>query len=94
MKIFYVYIMTNVIHTVLYTGVTNDIIRRNFEHKNKLVKGFTEKYNVNKLVYYKEFGTAAEAIAEEKRIKGWTRQKKINLIKSMNPGWRDLSELF
>lgn len=94
MKSFYVYIMTNKIHTVLYTGITKDIIRRNFEHKNKLVKGFTEKYNVNKLVYYKQFGTALEAIAEEKRIKGWTRQKKINLINSLNPEWKDLSASF
>ena len=78
----------------MYTGVTGDIIARNYQHKNKLVKGFTEKYNVNKLVYYKEFGTALEAIAEEKRIKGWTRQKKIDLINSMNPQWRDLSEDF
>ena len=86
--------MTNKIHTVLYTGVTDDIIRRSFEHKNKLVEGFTKKYNVGKLVNYKQFGTAAEAITEEKRIKGWTRQKKINLINALNKGWRDLSELF
>jgi putative endonuclease len=90
MKSFYVYIMTNKWHTVLYTGVTNDIIRRVYEHKNKLVKGFTEKYNVDKLVYYKQLGTAAEAIAEEKRIKGWTRQKKINLINTLNKEWKDL----
>ncbi len=94
MKSFYVYIMTNKLHTVLYVGVTNDIIRRNFEHKNKLAKGFTEKYNVNKLVYYKQFGTALEAIAEEKRIKGWLRIKKINLINSINSEWKDLSDNF
>lgn len=86
--------MTNKIHTVLYTGVTNNIIRRNYEHKNKLVDGFTKKYNVNKLVYFKEFGTVAKAIAEEKRIEGWTRQKKIYLINSVNPGWKDLSDGF
>ena len=94
MKSFYVYIMTNKVHTVLYTGITNDIIRRNYEHKNKLVKGFTEKYNVTKLVYHKQFGTALEAIAEEKRIKGWIRQKKINLINNINPEWKDLSANF
>jgi putative endonuclease len=86
--------MTNKVHTVLYTGVTNNILRRNYEHKNKIVEGFTKKYNVNKLVFYKEFATALEAIAEEKRIKGWTRQKKINLINSINSTWRDLSDDF
>lgn len=94
MKSFYVYIMTNKVHTVLYTGITNSIVNRNYQHKNKLVEGFTKKYNVTKLVYYKEFGTALEAIAEEKRIKGWTRQKKINLINSINPEWKDLSSEF
>lgn len=86
--------MTNKNNTVLFTGITNNIIRRNFEHKNKLVKGFTEKYNVNKLVYFQQFGTALEAIAEEKRIKGWVRQKKINLISNLNPEWKDLSADF
>ncbi len=86
--------MTNKVHTVLYTGITNSIVNRNYQHKNKLVEGFTKKYNVTKLVYYKEFGTALEAIAEEKRIKGWTRQKKINLINSINPEWKDLSSEF
>lgn len=94
MKVFYVYIMTNKIHTVLYTGVTNDIVRRCYEHKNKTTEGFTQRYNVSELVYFQEFGTALDAIAEEKRIKGWTRQKKINLINSKNHFWRDLSELF
>ncbi len=94
MKTFFVYIMTNKVHTVLYTGVTNNILRRNYEHKNKKTEGFTKKYNVTKLVYYNEFATAMEAIAEEKRIKGWTRQKKINLINSINPTWRDLSDDF
>ncbi|MBI5530962.1 MAG: GIY-YIG nuclease family protein [Candidatus Doudnabacteria bacterium] len=94
MKSFFVYIMTNKSHTVLYTGVTNNIVNRSYQHKNKLVKGFTSKYNVTKLVYYKELGTAPEAIAEEKKIKGWVRQKKINLINSLNPDWRDLSLSF
>jgi putative endonuclease len=83
--------MTNKTNTVLYTGITNSIVNRNLQHKNKLVKGFTEKYNVTKLVYFKEYGTVLEAIAEEKRIKGWTRQKKINLINSINSEWKDLS---
>lgn len=86
--------MTNKHHTVLYTGVTNSIIARNYQHKNKLVEGFTKKYNVTKLVYFKEIGTALEAIAFEKKIKGWVRQKKIDLINSLNPKWRDLSEDF
>ncbi len=94
MKSFYVYFMINKIHTVLYTGITNNIVARNYQHKNKLVEGFTKRYNVNKLVYYKQFGTALEAIAEEKRIKGWVRQKKINLINSVNPEWKDLSDDF
>ena len=83
--------MTNKNHTVLYVGITNDIIRRNYEHKNKLVEGFTKKYNINKLVYFEQIGTAPEAIAREKQIKGWLRQKKINLINSINPSWKDLS---
>jgi len=76
----------------LYTGVTNNLERRIFEHKNKLIKGFTSKYNVNKLIWYEEFNSPEEAIAAEKKIKGWTRQKKIDLIKSMNPEFRDLME--
>jgi len=88
-KKYYVYIATNQSNT-LYTGVTNNIRRRMLEHKNKLIKGFTEKYNINKLVFYQEFNNPEEAIAAEKKIKGWTRKKKIELIKSMNPGFRDL----
>jgi len=67
-------------------------LRRIFEHKNHLIEGFTEKYNINKLVYYEMTNDIIEAISREKQIKGWLRQKKIDLIQSMNPTWRDLSE--
>lgn len=91
---YYVYILTNWTNKVLYTGVTNNLERRLYEHKNKLVKGFTEKYNVNKLVYFDSTIDVKAAIAREKQIKGWTRQKKKDLIESMNPQWKDLSESF
>ena len=90
---YYVYIATNKINTVLYTGVTNNLARRIFEHKNKLIKGFTEKYNINKLVYYQLFNSPEEAILAEKKIKGWLRQKKISLIKTINPDFEDLLEM-
>jgi Predicted endonuclease containing a URI domain len=82
--------MTNKSRT-LYTGVTNDLQRRVYEHKNKLVAGFTSKYNINKLVYLEETSDVTDAIAREKQIKGWTRAKKIALIESENPEWIDLS---
>lgn len=91
MKKYFVYIATNQVNTVLYTGVTNNLNRRMYEHKQKLIPGFTSKYNVNKLVFFEEFYTPNEAIAAEKKIKGWTRIKKINLIKSMNPDFNDLN---
>jgi putative endonuclease len=91
-KQYYVYIATNQRNTVLYTGVTNNLERRIHEHKNKLTKGFTSKYNINKLVYFQELNNPEEAIAAEKRIKGWLREKKIRLIKSINPGFKDLAE--
>ncbi|HEV2613337.1 MAG TPA: GIY-YIG nuclease family protein [Gammaproteobacteria bacterium] len=84
--------LTNIKNTVLYTGVTNDIIRRVYEHKNKLQKGFTSKYYVNKLMYYEMYSDVSGAIAREKQIKGWTRKKKDNLIKTLNPLLRDLYE--
>ena len=87
---YYVYIMTNYSNKVLYTGVTNNLERRVYEHRNKLISGFTEKYNVNKLIYYESTTDVKAAITREKQIKGWTRQKKINLIESMNPKWMDL----
>lgn len=88
---YYVYIMTNKSRT-LYTGVTNDLNRRVYEHKNKLIKGFTSKYNITKLVYYEEYNDINDAIRREKQIKGWSRKKKIELIESINPEWKDLSE--
>jgi len=89
-KQYYVYIMTNKNNTVLYTGVTNNLKRRIYEHKAKLVKGFTEKYNITKLVYYEIFEDSYNAIAREKQIKGGSRQKKIDLVNSMNKDWKDL----
>ena len=76
----------------MYTGVTNNLMRRVYEHKNKLIDGFTKKYNITKLVYYEVANLATSAIAREKQIKGWTRKKKIALIESVNPQWKDLSE--
>ena len=90
-KEYYVYIMTNKSRT-LYTGVTNDLMRRVPEHKNKLIKGFTSKYNIQFLVFYESTSDIHAAIAREKQIKGWLRAKKIALIDSMNPRWKDLSE--
>ncbi len=91
MKQYYVYIMTNRSRT-LYTGVTNNLERRVHEHKHKLVCGFTKKYNITKLVYYDVSSDVRAAIEREKEIKGWLRRKKIALIESANPDWRDLSE--
>jgi len=90
--LYYVYILTNKSNKVLYTGVTNDLVRRMYEHKNKLITGFTEKYNVNKLVYFDQTSDVNSAIGREKQIKGWTRQKKMELINSINPKWIDLTE--
>ena len=87
---YYVYIMTNTRHTVLYIGMTNSLIRRTYEHKKKLVPGFTQRYNVTELVYYEIFPTAWEAIEWEKQIKHWRREKKESLINSKNPDWIDL----
>lgn len=89
-KQYYVYIMTNKNNTVLYTGVTNDLKRRVYEHKEKLVEGFTKRYNINKLVYYEVFEDIRYAISREKQIKGGSRQRKVDLIKSMNEEWQDL----
>ena len=88
---YFVYIMTNKSGT-LYTGVTNNLERRIYEHKHHLVKGFTNKYNIDKLVYFEETNDINAAISREKQIKGWLRKKKIALIESMNPDWKDLSE--
>ncbi len=91
-KQYYVYIMTNKRNSVLYTGVTNDLRRRVYEHREKLVDGFTEKYNVTKLVYYEIFQDPENAIMREKQIKAGSRQKKIDLINQMNKEWWDLYE--
>lgn len=88
---YYVYILTNWSNRVLYTGMTNNLERRLYEHKNKLVKGFTEKYNVNKLVYFDSTIDVKVVIEREKQIKGWTRRKKMDLVESINPQWKDLS---
>ena len=91
MKTYYVYIMASSSGT-LYIGVTDDLERRVFEHKNKLVPGFSSKYNINRLVYYEETSGIKEALNREKQIKGWLRIKKLELITSANPKWHDLSD--
>ena len=91
MKQYYVYILTSPTGT-LYTGITNHLERRVYQHKHKLVEGFTKKYNVTRLVYFELSGEVRDAIAREKQIKGWRRSKKIDLIESTNPRWEDLSE--
>ncbi|MFA5080176.1 MAG: GIY-YIG nuclease family protein [Candidatus Paceibacterota bacterium] len=91
MKNYYIYIITNYNNTVLYTGVTNDLERRIQEHKNKIIPGFSNKYNLNKIVYYEQFSDIENAISREKQIKGGSRGKKIGLINNMNPKWEDLS---
>jgi putative endonuclease len=90
-KEYYVYIMTNKSRT-LYTGVTGDLVRRVYEHKSKLVQGFTSRYNIQVLAYYESTSNVYAALEREKQIKGWLRAKKIALIESMNPEWKDLSE--
>ena len=86
---YYVYILTNKSNT-LYIGITNDLIRRLYEHKNKLIAGFTKKYNIDKLIYYEVFDDPESAIQREKEIKGWTRKKKLELIKKVNPNFKEL----
>lgn len=87
---YYVYILTNASRT-LYTGVTNDLERRVFEHKRRLIPGFTQRYNLTRLVYFEEFGDIRDAIAREKQIKGWVRATKVALIQATNPTCQDLS---
>ena len=89
---YYVYILTNKTHSVLYTGVTNDLKRRVYEHKNGVLEGFTKKYNVNQLMYYEEYGDVRNAIVREKEIKNLLRRKKEELICHFNPRWEDLFE--
>lgn len=88
--LYFIYILSNSSHTVLYTGVTNDLVRRTFEHKKKITGGFTSKYNVDKLVYFEKFDFIDLAINREKQIKGYSRAKKVALINSVNPLWKDL----
>jgi putative endonuclease len=90
-KQYYVYILTNYSKT-LYTGMTNNLARRIYEHKNKIIKGFASRYKLNKLVYFEITDEVRTAILREKQIKGWLRKKKIDLIEKENPSWKDLSE--
>ncbi len=92
MNNYYIYLLTNKYGNVLYIGVTNDLVRRIYEHKNKIQKGFTKKYNVDCLVYYEMYAEIIDAIAREKQIKGWSRRKKNELISQFNPEWKDLYE--
>lgn len=89
-KIFCVYILASKRNGTLYIGVTNNLVRRVYEHKNELVEGFTKKYKVHQLVYYETGGYVPSLIAREKQLKGWTRAKKITLIENFNPKWEDL----
>ncbi len=93
-KQYYVYILTNKSNKVIYIGVTNDLESRMFEHKNKLVEGFTKRYNLMKLVYYEVTEEVESAISREKQLKNWHKDWKINLINQFNPEWEDLGERF
>ena len=93
-KHYYVYILTNKTNKVLYIGVTNDLARRMYEHKNKLIDGFSKKYNLKKLVYYEITNDVESAIKREKQLKNWHRDWKIRLITEHNPEWKDLSVEF
>ncbi|MDP2671319.1 MAG: GIY-YIG nuclease family protein [bacterium] len=89
---YYVYILTNKTNTSLYTGVTNNLERRVLEHKGELIEGFTKRYNLTKLIFFEEFNNVEDALRAEKKIKGWLRIKKINLIQAKNPNLNDLAE--
>jgi putative endonuclease len=93
MKTFYVYMMTSQSRVVLYTGITNSLIRRVWQHQNSEIEGFTKTYKVNRLVYYERFDDPRNAIAREKEIKGWRREKKNALVETKNPTWTDLSPM-
>ena len=92
MKDSYIYIMASQKNGTLYTGVTTDLKRRVFEHKNNLTHGFTAKYSIHELVFFEQCSDIRAAIEREKVIKGWSRKKKISLIESLNPGWKDISK--
>jgi len=89
-RFYYVYLMTNPNHTVVYTGVTNDLRRRVWEHREKRLPGFTKQYNVTHLVYFEVFEDAWQAIEREKQLKAGSRKKKLDLVNARNPAWRDL----
>ena len=91
-KNYHVYLLTNWNNKVIYVGVTNDLSRRIYEHKNKLIPGFSKKYNLSKLVYFEETCDINAAIIREKEIKKWRREKKDKLVNQENPGWQDLSD--
>ena len=90
MRTYYVYMMANTHNNVLYIGVTNNLIRRVYEHKNNLIDGFTKKYNCHKLVWFQQTNDVIAAITQEKRMKKWKREYKENVIRDMNPEWKDL----
>jgi putative endonuclease len=92
MKLYFVYIITNKVRGILYIGVTNDIARRMYEHKNKMIEGFSKKYSLDKLVYCESCNDVEAAINREKMLKKWDRLWKVELIEQMNPNWNDLSE--
>ena len=92
MKSYWVYILASRPHGTLHTGVTNDLIRRVYEHREKFVEGFTQEHNVKMLAYYEQHATAMAAIQREKNIKHWSREWKVDLIVSMNPDWKDLHD--
>ena len=92
MKNYYVYILTNKPRGTLYIGMTNNLVRRGYEHRNGLADGFTKKYNLKMLVYFEVFNRVEDAILREKRLKKWNRQWKIDLIEKLNPNWDDLYE--
>lgn len=87
---YWVYILTNPVHTVLYIGMTNNLHRRVFEHRNKFVDGFTKQYNCKKLIYFEQYSSPTEALAREKQLKGWTRKKKEQLINVQNSSWDEI----
>jgi putative endonuclease len=89
---YYVYLLTNKNNNVMYVGMTNDLERRVYEHKTKMIPGFTEKYNIEKLVYFEETSDVRSALAREKEIKKWRREKKNNLVVAVNREWNDLSD--
>ena len=91
---YYVYILTNQNNKTVYIGITNDLKRRLYEHKTEQIEGFTKRYHIHKLVYFEEYKDINDAIAREKQLKSWIRQKKNALVESKNPSWQDIGDLF